>query len=483
MIRAPFQPREAFAPPLEYRLLPFRFDRLRDDTYVATNLVGEYVLLQRDDLEALVARKLDPEGPAYRALKAKHFLYDETSRVPLDLLTLKARSRAERVAEFTGLHIFVVTLRCASSCHYCQVSRQSVDRARFDMTEEHADRAVDMVFRSPNPNIKIEMQGGEPLLNFPLVRRIVERALRLNETAKRNLGFVIASTLHELTDEVLDFCKAHDVELSTSIDGPPDLHDAQRPSPGGQSHRKTMEGVYRARVALGHDRVAALMTTTPASLSRAEDIVDEYVKLGFQSIFLRELSPYGFAARSLVRRYGVDDWLAFYKRALDRVLQVNAQGYSLREDHTNILLQKMFSPLGVGYVDLQSPAGIGIGAIVYNYDGAVYASDEGRMLAEMGDRSFRLGHMGTDTYEQIMTSDALLAPLGETILECVPRCSECAFLPYCGSDPVRHWATEGNLIGHKAFSSFCARQMGMIRHLIALLEDNADARQILLGWV
>ncbi len=44
-----------------------------------------------------------------------------------------------------------------------------------------------------------------------------------------------------------------------------------------------------------------------------------------------------------------------------------------------------------GYVDLTSPAGIGIGAIVYNYDGDVYASDEGRMLAEMGDTTFRLG--------------------------------------------------------------------------------------------
>jgi hypothetical protein len=34
---------------------------------------------------------------------------------------------------------------------------------------------------------------------------------------------------------------------------------------------------------------------------------------------------------------------------------------------------------------------IGIGALVYNYDGDIYASDEGRMLAEMGDRTFRLG--------------------------------------------------------------------------------------------
>ena len=51
----------------------------------------------------------------------------------------------------------------------------------------------------------------------------------------------------------------------------------------------------------------------------------------------------------------------------------------------------MLADRPLGYVDLRSPAGIGLGALVYNYDGKVFASDEGRMLAEMGDRTFELG--------------------------------------------------------------------------------------------
>jgi hypothetical protein len=50
----------------------------------------------------------------------------------------------------------------------------------------------------------------------------------------------------------------------------------------------------------------------------------------------------------------------------------------------------MFADRPLGYVDLRRPAGIGLGALVYNYDGKVFASDEGRMLAEMGDRTFEL---------------------------------------------------------------------------------------------
>src|SRR5262249_20388669 len=159
---------------------------------------GEYMVLDRAELDDLVARRLDPSGTTYRALKSRHFLYDDASGVALDLLTLKVRSRAERVADFTGLHMFVVTLRCDHSCQYCQVSRQSVDRARYDMSPEHADRSVDLVFQSPSPHIKIEFQGGEPLLALPTIRRVIERARRINETERRNLRFVIASTLHHL---------------------------------------------------------------------------------------------------------------------------------------------------------------------------------------------------------------------------------------------------------------------------------------------
>jgi uncharacterized protein len=481
-LRAPFQDRGAFSPPSRYRLTPFRFHRI-GDRYLLTNEVGEYTLLPRSDLTAFVERSLPTSSDAYRALKAKHFLFDDESRVALDLLALKYRTRAERVAEFTALHMFVVTLRCDHSCHYCQVSRQTEDRGGFDMTREHADLALAHVFRSPAKHLKIEFQGGEPLLNFELVRYIVQAAAALNQEHNRSLAFVIASNLSRLSDEVLSFCKQYGVQLSTSLDGPRDLHEAQRPLKGASSYDRTLEGVRMARAALGPHSVNALMTTTPASLGRVEEIVDEYVACGFESIFLRSLSPYGFASRSLVRRYDANDWISFYTRGLRHILALNARGVRMREELASILLQNLLSPSRSGYVDLQSPAGIGIGGIVYNYDGAVYASDEGRMLAEMGDNSLRLGHLATDSYSDIMTSAALLVPLESSILESAPMCSDCAFAPACGADPAYHRATQQDWLGHKAFSDFCKKQMAVLELLIELMESDAAARKVLLGWV
>lgn len=479
-----FRERAAFQSDEVYGLLPFRFARLHGDSYVLTNEVGEYVVLDRAELVAFVERRLVPGGESYKKLKARHFLLDSTYRSAIDLLALKYRTRSNRTSCFTGLHLFVVTLRCDHSCNYCQVSRRAVDRAEFDMSKAHADKALEFTFRSPSPTIKIEFQGGEPLLNFELVRHVVERAVELNQIHRRRLEFVIASNLSQLSDDVIAFCKNHSIGLSTSLDGPQHLHDAQRPVRGNNSYQMTIAAIQRARAALGPDAVSALMTTTMASLSRVEEIIDEYVRQGFNSIFLRSVSPFGFAARnSLVRHYSVDEWVRFYERGLDYILKINRSGYFMREEYTSILLQKIFDPEGAAYVDLQSPAGIGIGAIAYNYDASVYASDEGRMLAEMGDTSFRLGHLDQDSYESIMMSHSLISTLEDTMPEGVPMCSDCAFLPYCGADPVFHKATRGDVVGHKAFSAFCARQMAVIRSVIRRLEEDPESREILLRWI
>jgi uncharacterized protein len=484
MSAAVFADRSKFQPEGKYRLLPFHFDRIRDDQYLLTNLVGEYVIVSRAQLEALVAQTMDTQSPEYQRLKTKHFLADCGARSAIDLLALKYRTREAAVSTFTGLHIFVVTLRCDHSCHYCQVSRQPEQRAAFDMTQEHAERALQLVFRSPSPHLKIEFQGGEPLLNFPLIEYIVTRAKAMNELHRRQLAFVIASNLSRLSDGVLAFCKHHDIVLSTSLDGPADLHDSQRPARFGSSYQQTVQSIQRARQVLGPGSVAALMTTTPSSLKRITEVIDEYVHLGFHSIFLRSISPYGFATRqSLNRRYSAHDWIASYQRGLAHILDINRRGYPLREEYATILLQKILTARGASYVDLQSPAGLGIGALVYNYDGLVYASDEGRMLAEMGDTSFRLGHVEHDSYESMLTSPALLSTLLATMPEGVPMCSDCAYQPYCGADPAFHRATQGDEVGHKALSSFCEKQIAVLKHLIDLLENDAAAREILTSWV
>jgi uncharacterized protein len=466
-----------------YRLLPFRFTRLAGDEYVLSNEAGEPLVLDRTTLHAFARHQLDPTSAAYADLKAKHFLLDADSSLPIDLLALKVRTKLQRLANFTGLHIFVVSLRCEHSCPYCQVSRQSNDRVAFDMSTDTADRALDLVFRSPSPAVKIEFQGGEPMLNFALVRHVVEHAERINRGHLKDMQFVIATNLAMVTDDILLFCRDHRILISTSLDGPRDLHNKNRPRPGGDSYERVLDGIARAREVLGRDQVAALMTTTEASLPRVREIVDEYVRLGFESIFLRPLSPYGFAVKTKwYDSYGTDQWLQFYFEGLDYILELNRSGCPIVEQYAATILGKMLTPFGTGYVDLMSPAGIGIAAVVYNYDGDVYASDESRMLAEMGDKRFQIGNVHKNTYEEIYQSEALLGPLEDSFASSAPMCSECAFEPWCGADPLYHYATQGDVVGNKARSGFCTRNMAIFRRLITLMRNDHETRRIFQRW-
>lgn len=480
-----FLPLSHFQRPLQsgYRLLPFNFTHLEGDEYVITNQVGEFDVIDRPRLKDFIEHKLPHGDPRYNRLKAKHFLIDDDSEVALDLLALKARTKLQHLAGFTALHIFVVSLRCEHSCPYCQVSRQSDDRVAYDMTAETAEKALAMVFKSPSPSIKIEFQGGEPLLNFPIIKYVVRRALEINGEEKRHLQFVIATNLALVTDEILVFCRDNEILISTSLDGPQDLHNKNRPRPGGDSYEKAVEGIRKAREFLGHDRVGALMTTTARSLPRVNDIIDEYVRLRFDGIFLRPLSPYGFAIKTKsFAAYNEDVWLDFYKQGLSRIIELNRSGTPFIEFFAATLLTKMLTPTNPGYVDMMNPAGIGIAVLVYNYDGDVYASDEGRMLAEMGDKKFRLGNLHTDSYESIMLSDVLLDAAEESFTISAPMCSECAFEPYCGAEPVYHYATQGDFVGRKPSSGFCKRNTAIFKHLITLMRGAPDIRVMFQRW-
>lgn len=474
-----------FERPLDqgYRTLPFRFMQLSGDDYVMTNLAGEFAVAPRSDVEAFARGALSWRAALYSELKSKHFLVDKDSDVALDLLALKLRTKLAPLANFTGLHIFVVTLRCEHSCPYCQVSRANDNRREFDMTIETAMRSLDLVFRSPSPAIKIEFQGGESLLNLDLIERICEEATKRNEVEKRDLAFVYATNLAVLDDRALALAAKYNILVSTSLDGPKDLHNKNRPRPGGDSYERAIAGVHRARAALGRDQVGALMTTTAASLGRARDIIDEYVARGFDGIFLRPLSPYGFAMKTKsYQAYDQSKWLEFYFEGLDYIIELNRGGFPFVEQYAATILRKMLTPFQPGYVDLMTPSGIGIGAVVYNYDGDVYASDEARMLAEMGDKTFRLGNVHENSYEEIFLGDALLEPIERSFSSSNPMCSWCAFEPWCGSDPVYHHATQGDFVGKKPLSAFCGRNMSIFKGLITRMIEQPDVRGMFERW-
>ncbi len=476
---------ESFQESGRYTVLPFRSIQIPSlEKILITSDAGEYVFLGKDEFEDFVDRRLPPNSSQYLDLAAKQMLSVGSTDTAVRVLAAKVRTKKSFLRHGPSLHLFVVTLRCDHSCHYCQVSRVSVDRSRFDMSPETAKAAVDRMFESNSPSLTVEFQGGEPLLAFPTIERIVDAVSARNASEKRRITFTITSTLHHLDDAMLRFFREHNFEVSTSLDGPASIHNANRPNPNFDSHTRTIDGIQFARSVLGHDKVSALTTLTRRSLDQPEAIIDEYVRLGFRTIFLRPLNPYGFAIKSERKTgYPMAAFLPFYERALAYILSLNTSGVKLEEAYAATILSHILTPFPSRYVDLRSPTGAGFSTIAYNYDGSVYPSDEARMLAAMGDETFRLGTVH-QPFDELMKSEAMNILREAGVAEVLPGCRDCAFVPYCGADPVHMHATLGSAFAPPPSSAHCARHMGLFQIFFRYLaQPTPEIMKTFLSWV
>jgi His-Xaa-Ser system radical SAM maturase HxsB len=329
----------------------------------------------------------------------------------------------------------------------------------------------------------MEFQGGEPFLAFDKIQFAVRRAVELNILFKKQVTFVVCTNVTVLTDEMLEFCQQFGIHISTSLDGPEFLHNLNRPKSGAKSFQLVIDGIDKCRKFLGHDKVGALMTTTNLSLKHPIEIIETYREYGFANIFLRPISPYGFAMKNpKTNKYQTDSYLDFYKKGLLYILSLNKQGYFFVEDYAAIILKKILSPFGGTYVDLQSPSGVVSSVVVFNYDGYVYASDEARMLAEQKDFTFQLGRI-TDTYESIFYGSRARDILQHGCNESLAGCSDCGFQAYCGADPVFHHASQGDMDGYRPTSAFCVKNMEIIRFIFQLIDEEPDVLRVFQSWI
>jgi His-Xaa-Ser system radical SAM maturase HxsB len=457
-------------------LMPFTERPLAKDKILLVSDSGDHVFLSSSQLRRLKYRHETLPLKLQANLRAKFFLRSNNAFGTEWLLKSRIKEKAATVMNGPSLHIIVPTLQCAHSCKYCQVSRSLNDQTHV-MSQDNLDAACDSIFQSENQFLTVEFQGGDPLIRFDMVEYAIRRIHERNKLERRQIRFVVATTMHQLTDVMCIFFKEFGVYLSTSIDGPAHLHNKNRPTPTRDAYEKTIAGINLAREFMGNDAVSALMTTTKSSLLYAEEIVDEYVKLGFSDIFIRPLSYYGFAKRNQRNlAYTVEEYMQFYAQALNRILYWNKQGLELREVYASILFNKMLSTYDGGYVDLQSPTGAGLATIVYNYDGYVYPSDEARMLVESGDLGLRLGRIG-ESLKNLLNQPIQKKLIEASLVDATAECSKCVYKKYCAPNPVDSYAQHGVVDALPYETEHCKRHMSLFDEMFRRV-DAANEKEL-----
>lgn len=456
----------------------FNFKEIKEKVLL-TNDFGKYAFIDKSDFKKLISKDIDVDSKIGRKLVSAGIVYNESDIRFSELNEYRLRTVKSHMATATSLHIFVVTTMCNMNCLYCQANNGTSTPNCF-MSEEIAKKAVDIALQSPEKCLSFEFQGGEPLLNFAIIKYMTEYA----ESTNKNhiIEYNLVSNLTLLTDEMLDFFERHNFSISTSLDGSADIHNSNRPLKDGTgSYNKCIEGICRVR-----DRglsIGAIQTTTKYSLNNAKQIIDAYIEAGFSSIFVRHLTQLGKASKRWETiGYSAKEFLEFYKEIIDALIQLNKEGVFVREQHASIFLKRI-NGRRMNYMELRSPCGGGIGQLAYFADGRIFTCDEGRMLAEMGIDSFQLGDVRNDNYESLMRNGSCKTVCAASMLETIPTCCDCVYQPYCGTCPVVNYAINEDIMEKQPGSFRCEVYRGILDYLFELiLENDEETIKVLNRW-
>lgn len=445
-----------------------------------TNDMGRFMFLEKEQFRKLIGKELGDDPVLLKELIDAHMVFDNKEYSFSDSNIDELRAEKSHCLMATSLHIFVVTTACNMDCVYCQANNGTRDTNKY-MTIDIAEKAVDIALQSPEKYLSFEFQGGEPLLNFAVIKHIVEYTEEKNKS--HVISYNVVTNLTLLTEEMCVFFRQYSFGVSTSVDGAPMVHNRNRRY---KSKEGTLNDVKKGIILLRNHGVSAsaIETTTKSGLVDAEGLIATYRELGFHSVFLRPLTPLGKALINWSTiGYEPEEYIAFYREVLDKVIQMNISGYAMIEQHSAILLKKMYG-IPVNYMELRSPCGAGIGQLAYYVDGRIFTCDEGRMLAEMGDDSFMLGNVFKNTYVSLIENSVCRAVVSASIIETVPSCCDCVYQPYCGICPVVNYALWGDLIERQPNSYRCSIFRGMLDYLFHLLqEEEPNVCSILHSWI
>ena len=125
---------------------------------------------------------------------------------------------------------------CNLACRYCFAGQGEYNGESALMSAETGKKAIDFLIKSSGNrrNLEVDFFGGEPLMNFEVVKEIVAYGRSLEEKYNKKFRFTLTTNGVLLNDDVLEFANKEMSNLVLSIDGRKELHDYMRPSRNGK---------------------------------------------------------------------------------------------------------------------------------------------------------------------------------------------------------------------------------------------------------
>ncbi len=159
-----------------------------------------------------------------RELRQQGLLFSEEPYAP----SVEAFAKRKTVVKALCLH---VAHDCNLACRYCFAGEGEYHGRRAIMDYETGCRALDFLIANSGArhNLEVDFFGGEPLLNWETVKKLVAYGRSLEEKSGKHFRFTITTNGVLLNDEIMEFCNREMDNVVMSVDGRKEVHDRMRP--------------------------------------------------------------------------------------------------------------------------------------------------------------------------------------------------------------------------------------------------------------
>lgn len=218
-----------------------------------------------------------------------------------------------------GQIILSVVQDCNLACKYCLANHGIFFDKTGRMSFEVAKAAVDFLIRESREkkSIRIIFLGGEPFLNFPLIKKIVIYAKKQAGKFSKKVKFTTSTNGTLLNNTMIDFLIKNDFTMSVSIDGPPNVHDDNRIFKSGAGSYYRILPKVKQFLSIAPYKIIAAATLTPSHLDFV-NILEHLYNIGFKLIRFAPALP--SAACEYQEHIFYGDNIAQYKTAFTNLI-------------------------------------------------------------------------------------------------------------------------------------------------------------------
>ncbi|QNO15737.1 thioether cross-link-forming SCIFF peptide maturase [Alkalicella caledoniensis] len=387
----------------------------------AIHVVDDVTYKILENLEENVAiEDLAKKLPQYQESEIQGALSEIEELVEKNLLFTEdvghsLKKPSEDIVKALCLH---VAHDCNMRCKYCFASSGHFGGQRKLMDIETAKKAVDFILERSGPrrNCEIDFFGGEPLMNFELIKETIAYAREKEKPLNKNIRFTLTTNGLDLTEEVQQFVNEQGMSTVLSLDGRKEVNDNMRKTVDGQgTHDEIVQNYKKFVKGRGNQNYYIRGTFTGENIDFSQD-VKHIVDMGFTEVSVEPVVTSDERSYALKDEH-LEKLREEYWSLADIYLDYHKKGKPFNFFHFNINLGD--GPCAAKRV---SGCGAGVEYLSIDPDGNIYPCHQ-----FVGNEEFKMGDLETGLKGQHVKDEFYNSSLLEK-----DDCLKCWARYYCG---------------------------------------------------